>query len=262
MEKGARPMTATKKPYFFRYNEKQNEYRITERTGFIKRVFDNYEGYLKHAEDLALTDLEARDEQATLFLEELKSKHIQHLEKLKQNSITKKVTPLENTESTTIDTTHTIDPPSPPSNLKGNTKKEKVTLCLSVWEKLHRHDVDISDPEEVARLAYYSKHQDLIKKVIDPFQVLTASDGVTKANLTNLKVSRKIVFRLLDDLHTDGLLKLDVIPCGLRNPAYVYSTDRCNPDRYSRYTKKFRKSNGVTKKVTSPKRSHDKKGKQ
>lgn len=60
-----------KKLYFLRYIPKDNDYRITERSGFIKRTFANYEDYFKHASDISPHVLEPKDEQSKKFLEEL-----------------------------------------------------------------------------------------------------------------------------------------------------------------------------------------------
>ncbi len=156
----------------------------------------------------------------------------------------------------------TLLPPSTTSSQKGNTDLDK--LSLSVWESLHRFTPDVSDPEQTSRLAYFSKYQDIIKKIIDSFQVLTVSDAVTKNAEAKLKpVSFKVLSRLLNDLYTDGFLDLEIIRCGLRHPAYVFSTKRCSKERYTRYTKRYRESeqikNGITKKGTRPKESQEEK---
>lgn len=65
-----------RKPYFLKYNEKQNDFRITERSGFIKRVLNTYEDYIKHASDISLDDLEPKGEKARLFLELLQKEKI------------------------------------------------------------------------------------------------------------------------------------------------------------------------------------------
>lgn len=185
---------------------------------------------------------------------------LEKAKKLTKEHVTQKVMPSKNAKSSSGVYTHTSGPYSSTLYQKGNTDLKSEGVCLSLWEKIHRHDLKLEDPEQVARLAYYSKYQNIIKQVIDPFQVLTVSDAVVKANLNKIRVSRKVLDRLLNDLYTDDLIKLEVIPCGLRSPAYVFSTERCSKERYERYTKRLRESNGIAEKVTSPNRSHDKKG--
>ena len=186
----------------------------------------------------------------------------------KEDGLTKKVTRpkrLDETEKSLVDSPsreRDLSPSSTTSHLKGNTDLDK--LGLSVWEQLHRYTPDITDPEQISRLAYYSKYQNIIKDVIDRFQILTASDGVTKNNEAGLKpVSYKVLSRLLNDLYTDEFLELEIIKCGLRCPAYVFSTARCSKERFNRYTKRFRESeahrSGLTKKATRPKESHEQK---
>ena len=186
----------------------------------------------------------------------------------KQIGVTKKVVSpkrLHEQEKTLVDSSpreRDISPDGTDGNLKGNTDLTK--LGLSVWEQLHRYTPDVADPEKTSRLAYYSKYQDIIKEVIDRFQVITASDGVTKNHEAGLKpVSFKVLSRLLNDLYTDGFLELESIKCGSRNLAYVFSTPRCSKERFNRYTKRFRDSeqqkNGVTKKGTRQNMSHEQK---
>ena len=171
----------------------------------------------------------------------------------------------EKEEKTKVDSSpreRDLLPPSTPICIKGNTDLNK--LGLSVWEQLHRYTPDVSDPEQTSRLAYYSKYQDIIKDVIDRFQIITISDGVAKNHEVGLKsVSFRVFSRLLNDLYTDGFLELEIISCGLRRPAYVFSTARCSKERFNRYTKRFRESeqhkNGMTKKGVRQNMLHEQK---
>lgn len=182
--------------------------------------------------------------------------------------VTKKVTPISpvNTiseKNKNADVyTHTSHPHYYYYNQKGNTdlKNGKNDTPLSVWEKIHRLSANIEDAAQVARMAYYAKYKSIIIKVIDTFQVLNANDAVIKARELGFKESRKVLDRLLNDLYTDSLMDMEVVQCGLRNPSYVFFTYLCSKARVARYTKRLRASNGLTEKVTSPKRSHDKKG--
>ena len=148
------------------------------------------------------------------------------------------------------------------SSKKVNPQKKSNDTSLSVWEKLQEYKANFSDPDSAVKLAYYVKHQEIIRKVIDPHRIFCVNRATKLAQEEGIRQSSSsVVSCLLERLHIDGYLKLESIPCGRRHLAQVYFTDKCTTEQYERYTTKLKKqeeqANRLTKNVNPQKKSND-----
>jgi len=150
------------------------------------------------------------------------------------------------------------------SRKKMNPQKKLNDPSLSVWEKLTEgYEAKLTDPDSIVKLNYYNKHQELIKKVIDPHKIFSVNRATKLGQEANIKQSSyTVVSRLLESLYIDGFLQRETIRCGNRHPAQVYYTERCTQEEYDRYTRKLREqeeqTNHLTKKINSQNLSNDK----